>query len=768
MSLFKYAACGTYLDETIVSTIEILKDRPSWSRCCRNMEVVAKYHVHSGGTIELIYTQHYAPTIMAFSRDFWTLRYTSVLDDGSFVVCEKSASGSDAAPSSPASLEFVRGRMLASGYLVRPCEGGSTIYLVDHLDLEASSAPEVVRPLYESSEIVAKTMTVCVTGSSLVRFLTVPMSWDANGLRCSPPSIKSLCARLVMGIEAHWELSAHRKLGLSSSRGLQEWSGFTGSSLICWEASNTMGQELALAASFRHLAGRYGRLYAGYCVHALCCTSFVNYEVTLQMPLERTRKHKLKVHAELRRSTGSRYARALNYIEHVANETNGKQAHDCREDPTFLRSFSQRLSRGFNDAITGFAEDGWTLMNADASNDVIMSINRTKIFGANENYDSVICVKASLLLQNVFPGSLVSLLKERRSAWMNFDFADHSVASGACYGYPGFNTHNLSENTVLLGHTNLDDEVLEVIRFERLGDCRLNVSSRDLYYLQVSNGMEDTDFGACSELIFAPIDRNIPNDAVLFSSGFRIYFLGSNTVEFNLNIYRDGQGTNMNVQAATSHSHSMLILAFQFPFESHREDEVAAMARKYVQHVISSVKNISQEIMASGSNPEINSIEANPTMELQITPESTYAANLANLICQSYRSIFGAEILGFNCQNSVLELIQHHQYAILCFSFSSVPVCLHANQTGLNMLETTLDKLQTLTMDKLLGVADNVSLSILLPAIIEQGYVILPPGCYLSEMNCGIAYEQAVVWKVQGADGSIQFLALAFINWSFI
>lgn len=51
-------------------------------------------------------------------------------------VCEKSISGSDATPSSPASLEFVRGRMLASGYMIRSIEGGSTIHLVDHWDLE--------------------------------------------------------------------------------------------------------------------------------------------------------------------------------------------------------------------------------------------------------------------------------------------------------------------------------------------------------------------------------------------------------------------------------------------------------------------------------------------------------------------------------------------------------------------------------------------------------------------------------------------------------
>lgn len=31
--------------------------------------------------------QTYAPTTLAPARDFWTLRYTTSLDNGSFVVC---------------------------------------------------------------------------------------------------------------------------------------------------------------------------------------------------------------------------------------------------------------------------------------------------------------------------------------------------------------------------------------------------------------------------------------------------------------------------------------------------------------------------------------------------------------------------------------------------------------------------------------------------------------------------------------------------------
>lgn len=55
--------------------------------------------------------------------------------------------------------------------------------------------------------------------------------------------------------------------------------------------------------------------------------------------------------------------------------------------------------RGFNDAVNCFSEDGWALMNPDASDDVVTSIKRTKNHGVYANFDSVICVKSSLLLQ---------------------------------------------------------------------------------------------------------------------------------------------------------------------------------------------------------------------------------------------------------------------------------------------------------------------------------------------------------------------------------
>jgi len=155
-------ACGLVnLEPTKV--IEILKDRPSWFRDCRSLEVFTMFPAGNGGTIELVYMQMYAPTTLVPARDFWTLRYTTTTEDGSLMVCERSLSGSGGGPNAASAHQFVRAEMLPSGYLVRPCEGGgSIVHIVDHLDLEARSVPEVLRPLYESSRVVAQKMTTVV------------------------------------------------------------------------------------------------------------------------------------------------------------------------------------------------------------------------------------------------------------------------------------------------------------------------------------------------------------------------------------------------------------------------------------------------------------------------------------------------------------------------------------------------------------------------------------------------------------------------------
>jgi homeobox-leucine zipper protein len=156
-------ACGLVSLEPM-KVAEILKDRPSWFRDCRCVETLNVIPTGNGGTIELVNTQIYAPTTLAAARDFWTLRYSTSLEDGSYVVCERSLTSATGGPNGPLSSSFVRAKMLSSGFLIRPCDGGgSIIHIVDHVDLDVSSVPEVLRPLYESSKILAQKMTVAVS-----------------------------------------------------------------------------------------------------------------------------------------------------------------------------------------------------------------------------------------------------------------------------------------------------------------------------------------------------------------------------------------------------------------------------------------------------------------------------------------------------------------------------------------------------------------------------------------------------------------------------
>ncbi|KAE9445631.1 hypothetical protein C3L33_22468, partial [Rhododendron williamsianum] len=88
--IFLLEACWSlslFCFEFFGQIIEILNDRPSWFQDCWSLEVFTMFPAGNGGTIELVYTQIYAPTRLAPSLDFWTLRYTTSLDNGSLVVC---------------------------------------------------------------------------------------------------------------------------------------------------------------------------------------------------------------------------------------------------------------------------------------------------------------------------------------------------------------------------------------------------------------------------------------------------------------------------------------------------------------------------------------------------------------------------------------------------------------------------------------------------------------------------------------------------------
>ncbi|PSR89964.1 Homeobox-leucine zipper protein like [Actinidia chinensis var. chinensis] len=633
-------ACGLVsLEPTKIA--EILKDRSSWFRDCRSLEVFTMFPAGNGGTIELVYTQIYAPTALAPARDFWTLRYTTNLDNGSLVVCERSLSGSGAGPNPAAASQFVRAEMLPSGYLVRPCEGGgSIIHIVDHLNFEAWSVPEVLRPFYESSKVVAQKMTIA----------------------------------------------------------------------------------------------------------------------------------------------------SLRYIRQIAQETSGEVVYGMGRQPAVLRTFSQRLSRGFNDAVNGFNDDGWSIMNCDGTEDVIVAVNSTKSLGLTSSHSNslpllggILCAKASMLLQNVSPAVLIRLLREHRSEWADFNIDAYSASAlkASSFAYPGMRPMRFTGGNPIiipLGHTIEHEEMLEVIRLEGHSLAQEDAFvSRDIHLLQICSGIDEKAVGACSELVFAPIDEMFPDDAPLLPSGFRISPLDTKpgdtrdtltahrTLDLTSSLEVGPAMNSASGDASSSYNgRSVLTIAFQFPFENSLLDNIAAMARQYVRSVISSVQRVAMAISPSGLSP---------TVGPKLSPGSPEALTLAHWICQSYSYHLGTELLRSDSMGGdiVLKHLWHHPDAILCCSLKSLPVFIFANQAGLDMLETTLVALQDITLDKIFDDSGRKALYSDFAKIMQQGFVCLPAGICMSTMGRHISYEQAIAWKVLTAEqNTVHCLAFSFMNWSFV
>ncbi|XP_011038886.1 PREDICTED: homeobox-leucine zipper protein ATHB-14-like isoform X1 [Populus euphratica] len=640
-------ACGLVsLEPTKVA--EILKDRPSWFRDCRCLDILSVIPTGSGGTIELIYMQTYAPTTLAAARDFWTLRYTTTLEDGSLVICERSLTSSTGGPTGPPPSSFIRAEMLPSGYLIRPCEGsGSIIHIVDHVDLDVWSVPEVLRPLYESSKILAQKMTMA----------------------------------------------------------------------------------------------------------------------------------------------------ALRHIRQIAQETSGEIQYGGGRQPAVLRTFSQRLCRGFNDAVNGFTDDGWSLLGSDGGDDVTIVINSSpnKFLGSQYNASmfptfggGVLCAKASMLLQNVPPALLVRFLREHRSEWADYGVDAYSAAclKASPYAVPCARAGGFPSSQVILplAHTMEHEEFLEVVRLEGHAFSPEDVAlARDMYLLQLCSGVDENAVGACAQLVFAPIDESFADDAPLLSSGFRVIPLDpktdapatTRTLDLASTLEVGPGGTRPASEADTNsyNLRSVLTIAFQFSFENHMRDNVAAMARQYVRGVVGSVQRVAMAIAPSRLSSNVGP---------KTLPGSPEALTLAQWICRSYRIHTGGELFRVDSQagDALLKQLWHHSDAIMCCSLktnvscslktNASPVFTFANQAGLDMLETTLVALQDIMLDKILDEAGRKILCSEFSKITQQGFAYLPAGICVSSMGRPVSYEQAVAWKVLNEDDSNHCLAFMFMNWSFV
>ncbi|KAK1550389.1 hypothetical protein Q3G72_018285 [Acer saccharum] len=630
-------ACGLVgLDPTRVA--EILKDRPSWYRDCRSAEVVNVLPTGNSGTIELLYMQLYAPTTLAPARDFWLLRYTSVLEDGSLVVCERSLNNTQNGPSMPQAPHFVRAEMLPSGYLIRPCEGGgSIIHIVDHIvDLEPWSIPEVLRPLYESSTILAQKTTMA----------------------------------------------------------------------------------------------------------------------------------------------------ALRHLRQISQEVSQPNVTGWGRRPAALRALSQRLSRGFNEALNGFADEGWSMLESDGIDDVTVHVNSSpsKMMGAQLSYangfpsmnNAVLCAKASMLLQDVPPQLLLRFLREHRSEWADSSIDAYSAAAvkaGPC-GLPVPRAGNFGGQVILpLAHTIEHEEFLEVIKLENMGHYREDMMMpTDIFLLQLCSGVDENSVGTCAELVFAPIDASFSDDAPIIPSGFRIIPLDSGkdassptnrTLDLAsaLEVGPTGNKASGDLSAQSGSTKSVITIAFQFAFEIHLQENIASMARQYVRSIISSVQRVALALSPSrfGSHPG-----------LRPPPGSPEAHTLARWISQSYRCYLGAELLKTEGSESILKALWHHSDAVMCCSLKALPVFTFANQAGLDMLETTLVALQDITLEKIFDDNGRKTLCSEFPQIMQQGFMCLQGGICLSSMGRAVSYERAVAWKVLNEEENAHCICFMFINWSFV
>ncbi|TQD70251.1 hypothetical protein C1H46_044211, partial [Malus baccata] len=581
----------------------------------------------------------YAPTTLAAARDFWTLRYTTSLEDGSLVVCERSLTSSTGGPPGPTSASFVRAEMLPSGYLIRPCEGGgSIINIVDHVDLDAWSVPEVLRSLYESSKILAQKTTIS----------------------------------------------------------------------------------------------------------------------------------------------------ALRHIRQIAQESSGEIQHGGGRQPAVLRTFCQRLCSGFNDAVNGFADDGWTLMGSDGVEDVTIAINSSpKVLGSQYNTSifppfggGVLCAKASMLLQSVPPALLVRFLREHRAEWADYGVDAYSAAclKASPYAVPlarggGFPS---TQNILPLAQTVEHEEFLEVVRLEGPAFSPEDVAlTRDMYLLQLCSGVDENAVGACAQLVFAPIDESFADDAPLLPSGFHVIPLdpkadgptATRTLDLasTLEVGTSGARAINDADGNSYNRRSVLTIAFQFTFENHLRDNVAAMARQYVRSVVSSVQRVA---MAIAPSPLSSQIGPKPL------PGCPEAHTLARWIFRSFRIHTGGELFRVDISSSdaILKQLWRHSDAIMCCSVktNTSPVFTFANQAGLDMLETTLVALQDIMLDKILDEAGRKFLCSEFSKIMQQGFAYLPAGICASSMGRPVSYEQAVAWKVVNDDDSNHCLALMFMNWSFM
>jgi homeobox-leucine zipper protein len=101
----------------------------------------------------------------------------------------------------------------------------------------------------------------------------------------------------------------------------------------------------------------------------------------------------------------------------------------------------------------------------------------------------------------------------------------------------------------------------------------------------------------------------------------------------------------------------------------------------------------------------------------------------------------------------------------------AMPALTFANQSGLDMLETTLAALQDTTLEKVLDDqgTKNLVCADLIANVMEQGFACVQGGTCVSSQGRPASYDKVVAWKVlDDASGATHCICFAFLGWSFV
>nr|ABD75301.1 class III homeodomain-leucine zipper protein C3HDZ2 [Selaginella kraussiana] len=452
---------------------------------------------------------------------------------------------------------------------------------------------------------------------------------------------------------------------------------------------------------------------------------------------------------------------ALRYLRRLVYESSVERG---AQQIAAWRGVSRRIARGFNEAVNCFTDDGWSTLVTDGVEDVTVAINTNptassiggQLASADRLYavgGGVLCAKASMLLQNVPPATLIRFLREHRSEWADCNITDSSLRHGMARGANAF----IGQYPVPLIHSSEEEEFLEVVKLEGHTTGQNGVIlPRETVLLQLCSGNDDNAVGACAQLVFAPVDAAVSDDVPLLPSGFRVIPLDSGldgrTLDLASSLEGGAEGGRF-AEEPSCHLRSVLTMAFQFLFEAHNRDDVAASARQYVRNVMVSVQSVALALASFRLGPRVG-------------PRNVEALLLAQQILRSYKANFGLDLTESDPGST--DAFWHHKDAILCCTWKTIPEFIFANRAGLEMLDTTWNDLHGLPWDKTLDDNGRKSSASDFAQIIQQGFAELPAGIRISSKGRPAAYERVIAWKVLDEENNAQFIAYMFMNWSFL